>query len=150
MDLEDDARLLAASAFFALGAVALLRLVITYGVCPIRERRRGFHLLLGVFAVVRGVDTLMTAIDPAARRDSELAIVLSRISICLFFSLFSQIVAQWCVHSLGNSPGPLLMMSQRWLAGRRFCSSRDTHASSGARFGEQMRSSTPSCLLSPL
>ena len=76
-------------------SVAALQRLTTYRCAALPRPNRVFHLVLFAFAAVRAVDMLVTAFSPGDSKVDVESIFLSRLAICLFFSLCSHVVAQW-------------------------------------------------------
>jgi hypothetical protein len=94
-EAEMAIRLVMAIMYVLLGAVGVQRLVYAFRCCPLNQPGRSFFVVLVLFAATRTVDMTTRALIPSLERTSEVAIVFSRCSISLFFTLCSQVVAQW-------------------------------------------------------
>lgn len=76
------------------GLIAIQRFsVLRCGSLP--QPGRLFHLILALFAIIRAVDMFVGVEISADAVKDDHSIILSRVAICLFFSLCSHVVAQW-------------------------------------------------------
>ncbi len=94
LDVEDGIRLGMGGVYGLLSIVAIQRLT-AFGCTSIPRPNRTFHLILAAFAAARAADMIEGALVEANPITAEKSIILSRLAICLFFSLCSQVVAQW-------------------------------------------------------
>lgn len=94
VDPEDAVRLAVASIYAILAVTAVQRLT-AYGCCTTPRPNRTFHIILALFAATRTADLIEGVLVENDSLTAQKSIILSRFAISFFFSLCSQVVAQW-------------------------------------------------------
>lgn len=115
---ETAAEAVAAVCYFVLMVIPMYRLCAVHGFSPL-EKKRVFHLLLAAFAAVRFVFTIIILSHPSKEDVPNLKVVLSRIALCIFFSMFTHVAASWCVRGLSASCRPTTLAHAITRAPRR-------------------------------